>query len=42
MVKTYKSIIASKIHISVLFWLVCILFFVSVSYEIIDLWRDVL
>ena len=42
MVKIYKSVIAWKIHLSIPFWLVCILFiFASVTYEIIDFWRDV-
>ena len=41
MVKTCKSVIAWKIHGSVPFRLVCILFFASVAYEIIDLWRAV-
>ena len=42
MVKTWKSVNVSKIHGLVQFRLVCILFFPSVAYEIIDLWRDVL
>ena len=41
MVKTCKSVIAWKIHGSVPFQLVCILFFASVTYEIIDFFRDV-
>ena len=44
MVKTYKSVTVWKIHGSVPFRLVCILFyfFASVQYEIIDFWMDVL
>ena len=37
MVKTCKLVIAWKIHGLVSFRLVCILFFASVTYEIIDL-----
>ena len=41
MVKICKSVIAWQIQGSVPFRLVYILFFSSIAYEIIDLWRDV-
>ena len=41
MVKICKSVIVLKIHRSVPFHLVCILYFAYVAYEIIDLWRNV-
>ena len=42
MVKTYKLVITWKIHGSVPFRLICILFFDSVAYEIINFWMDIM